>query len=449
MNQLPLEQAPALDGQNTDIIIHGGWVITMNQPVQALAEHSVLITGNQVQAVLPREQAKNIAATTQIELPNHVLMPGLINSHGHAAMSLFRGMADDTPLDIWLNEHIWPAEGQWVSEEFVRDGAELAIAEMIRSGTTTFSDMYFFPNITAKVAQEAGIRAQLSFPIMDFPSAWGSGAEDYINKGMALRDEYKHSDTVNVIFGPHAPYTVATEALEKIATYAHELDCGIHIHTQETQAEVEQSLATFGQRPLERLNSIGLLGPKTQCVHLAAINEGDIQLLADTKSHAIHCPRSNMKLASGFCPSQALIDAGVNLAIGTDGAASNNGLDLFAELNTAALLAKVVSKNAAAVPDSAALTMATVNGAKALDFKDCGTLNAGAAADVIAIDLSAIEQQPIYDPISHLAYTGVANHVSHSWINGKAVMADRELLTLDQSSIVKRTAEWRRKIKAA
>jgi 5-methylthioadenosine/S-adenosylhomocysteine deaminase len=236
--------------------------------------------------------------------------------------------------------------------------------------------------------------------------------------------------------------------LEKVGMLAHELDCGIQIHTQETQSEVDQSIAEFGQRPLERLNSLGLLGPKTQCVHLAAVNDGDIQLLADTKSHAIHCPRSNMKLASGFCPSQALLDAGINTALGTDSAASNNGLDLFSELNTAALLAKVVSGNAAALPDSAALTMATASGAKALDFENSGTLTTGSAADVIAIDLSQLEQQPVFDPISQLAYTGVASKVSHSWINGRAVMAERQLLTLDEPSILKRATEWRQKIQA-
>ncbi len=431
-----------------DTLIFARWILPVVPAGTVLEHHALAMSGGRIQAILPAEQARQLSANKVLELGEHLLMPGLINSHGHAAMTLFRGMANDMPLEQWLNDHIWPAEGQWVNEEFVRDGVNLATAEMIRCGVTCFSDMYFFPNVAAAAATSAGMRAQLAFPIFEFPSAWGQGPDDYIHKGLQLRDDLKNNGLVDIAFGPHAPYTVGDAAMERVATLAAELETSIQIHTHETAGEVADAVAQSGQRPLARLAERGLLGPKTQCVHLTCIDDEDIRLLADFGSHAVHCPESNLKLASGFSPVQRFLDAGINVALGTDGAASNNDLDLMGEMRTAALLAKAVAGNAAALPEHTAIALATLNGARALGMDErIGSLEVGKEADVIAIDLSRLEQQPIFDPVSQLVYTNVSNCVSHSWIRGRQVMDNRQLLTLDSDDIIRRANAWRDRIK--
>src|SRR5690606_35412686 len=292
--------------------------------------------------------------------------PGLVNTHGHAAMSLLRGIADDLPLMTWLEDHIWPAEGRWVSEEFVYQGTLLAIGEMIRSGTTCFADMYFFPEASAKAASEAGIRVQLAAPIIDFPNPWSANAEEAINKFIDLHDTWRNSELVSTAFGPHAPYTVSDGPLRKIATLADELDLPVHMHVHETAFEVEQAVANSGKRPIQLLNDLGLLSPRLICVHATQLDDTDISLLQSSGAHVAHCPESNLKLASGFCPVEKLRRHGINVCLGTDGAASNNDLDMFSEMRTAALLAKAVSSDAAALPAFAALKMATLDGARAM-----------------------------------------------------------------------------------
>jgi len=430
--------------QPVDTLIFARWVLPMTPGCPVLDNHAVAVTNGAIVAVLPADRATNIAAGEVLQLNHQVLMPGLVNAHGHAAMTLFRGMADDFPLQTWLNDHIWPAEGKHVGEEFVRAGAGLAMAEMIRSGTTTFSDMYFFPEITADVARQCGMRAQLSFPIFDMPSNWGSGPEDYFRKGLALRDEHKHSELINIAFGPHAPYTVGDEALTKVVTLAAELDAHIQIHLHETDHEVEEALRQTGVRPLQRLANLGLLGPKTQCVHVCSLNDEDIDTLANHNSHVVHCPESNLKLASGFAPVEKLRSAGVNVALGTDGAASNNDLDMFGEMRTAALLAKAVAGDAAALPDTAALEMATMGGARALGIDQLvGSLEVGKQADIIAVDLSGIAHQPVYTPVSQLVYSQVSHAVRHSWIKGRRVLDNRELTSLDSRDLIERAEHWR------
>ncbi len=436
---------PSNNATPVDTLISARWIIPIQPARTVLEHHSIAIKEGDIVDILPTNEAtKRYDANHGINLPEHIVTPGLINAHGHAAMSLFRGMADDTPLQEWLEHHIWPAEGLWVSEDFVRDGTQLAIAEMLRSGTTTFSDMYFFPNIVAKTASEAGMRVQITFPVFDFPTIWGQDPDDYIRKGLTVRDDFKHSELVNVVFGPHAPYTVNDEALKKVAMLAAELDIAIHIHTHETQQEVEDSLKLHGQRPISRLNELGILGPRTQLVHMTALNMEDIALVQASGAHVIHCPQSNMKLASGFCPTQQLIEQDINIAIGTDSAASNNSLNMFAEMQTAALLAKVVSGNAAAMDDWQAFEAATLGGAKALSLDNqVGSLEIGKQADIIAIDFSAIEQQPVYEPISQLVYTHCGHLVTHSWIHGQQVMADRQLTNLDLHELHNKAGQWR------
>ena len=271
-----------------DTLLHPDWIVPVVPRGVVLEKHSLAISGGQIRQILPRAQARDLTASKELELPGQALMPGLVNLHGHAAMSLLRGFADDLPLMPWLEQHIWPAEGKYVSEAFVRDGTELAITEMIRSGTTTFSDMYFFPDACAEVAIATGIRCQIVFPILDFPTAWARDADEYISKGLRLRDELKHQSLISIGFGPHAPYTVSRPNLQKVATLASELDVPIQIHLHETAAEVLAAVEAHGERPLDMLNTIGLLGPRTQCVHMTDLGDQDISLLAATGAHVVH-----------------------------------------------------------------------------------------------------------------------------------------------------------------
>ena len=430
-----------------DTLIHAGWIVPVVPHGVVLENHSIGITDDRISALLPTDEARSIQAGQVLDLPGHALLPGLVNCHGHAAMSLLRGYADDQPLMPWLEQHIWPAEQAHVSEAFVGDGTELAIAEMIRSGTTTFSDMYFFPNICAATAQRLGMRCQITFPIFDFPTAWGTDADDYISKGLALRDDYKHSALVTVVFGPHAPYTVCEANLAKVATLAAELDAPVHIHLHETAGEVLMAVEQSGERPLDTLHRLGLLGPRTQCVHMTDLGDQDIALLVESGASVVHCPQSNMKLASGTCRVSALLDRGVNVALGTDSAASNNDLNLFGEMQAAALLAKLHTGDATALPAADALAMATINGARAMGLDDrIGSLETGKQADLIAVNLSGPETQPLYHPLSQLVYACNGSQVSHSWIAGQAVMADRKLARIDLDTLTRRINGWQQRI---
>lgn len=433
---------------DADLLIHAGWIVPVRPQGQVLADHALSVQGGRIQAILPSAEARQrIRARQVVELPEHILLPGLINAHGHAAMSLFRGLADDYPLMTWLQEHIWPAEARWGHHDFVFDGSLLAIAEMLRSGTTCFSDMYFFPEATADAADQAGIRAQLVFPVLDFPTLWADNPDGYLNKGQELHDRLQQHARIRIGFGPHAPYTVSDEPLERIATLAAERQAAIQIHCHETAFEVEESLRLQGQRPLARLEKLGLLGPRTQCVHMTQINDDDIAILQRTGAHVVHCPASNLKLASGFCPVQTLLTADINVALGSDGAASNNGLDLFAELRLAALLAKGVSGDAAAVPAMTALEMATLNGARALGLEaDIGSLEPGKAADLCAVAVNAPETLPLFHPISQLVYTAAGAQVSHVWVDGEALLDNGQLTRIDLPALLTRSRDWQQRI---
>jgi 5-methylthioadenosine/S-adenosylhomocysteine deaminase len=430
-----------------DTLLHPDWVVPVVPRGTVLEQYSVALAEGRITALLPRDQTQSMQAASELELPGHAIMPGLVNAHGHAAMSLLRGYADDLPLMPWLEQHIWPAEGRHVSEEFVRDGVELAIAEMIRAGATTFSDMYFFPDVCAATAERLGMRCQITFPVFDFPTVWARDADEYISKGLALRDDFKHSALVSVGFGPHAPYTVSEPNLVKVATLAAELDTAVHIHLHETAGEVLQAVEQNGERPIDTLHRLGLLGPRTQCVHMTDLGDQDITLLAQTGAHVIHCPQSNMKLASGACPVSKLMARGVNVALGTDSAASNNNLNLFGELQAAALLAKLSAGDATALPAADALAMATINGARALGLEEqTGSIEVGKLADLIAVDLSRPETQPLYHPLSQLAYACNGSQVTHSWVAGEPLLADRQLTRIDLPALTARVNTWRDRI---
>ncbi|NQX87851.1 MAG: TRZ/ATZ family hydrolase [Halioglobus sp.] len=432
-----------------DYLLHPRWIVPMVPYGVVLEGHSVALSGDRISAILPRAESLGIAADEVVDLPSHAVLPGLINSHGHAGMSLLRGYADDLPLMPWLEQHIWPAEKTHASEQFAADGMELAIAEMVRSGTTTFCDQFVFPDVGAATAQRLGMRCQIAFPVWNFPTRWASDTDEYISKGLAVHDQFKHSTLVSVVFGPHAPYTVAEDDLARVATLASELDTVIHIHLHETAAEILQAMDVSGERPISTLHRLGLLGPRTQCVHMTALIDEDIDLLVSTGAHVVHCPQSNMKLASGICPVSDLRAKGVNVAIGTDSAASNNDLNLFGEMQTAALLAKLHGRDATALPAADALHLATLGGARALGREDAlGSLEVGKLADVIAVDLSGPETQPVYNPVSQLVYACNGSQVTHSWIAGEAVMWQRELKYIDLAALGARIGEWHQRISA-
>jgi len=432
-----------------DIRINARWLIPIEPSGTVLEHQAIIIQGTRIAAVLPIAAADRGFRTREtIDLPHHVVMPGLINMHGHAAMSLFRGMADDLPLMTWLNDHIWPAESRFVSEQFIADGSQLAMAEMLRTGTTTFSDMYFFPEIVAQLAHDTGMRAQICFPLLDFPTVWGSGPDEYLSKGEALIEAWKGDDYIMPAIGPHAPYTVSDGPLIKAVALSEKTGARIQIHLHETEFEVADAVEKMGKRPTERLAELGVLGPRTQCVHMTQVSDTDITLLAETGAHVIHCPESNLKLASGLCPADRLMKRGINVAVGTDGAASNNDLDLFGEIHTAAMVAKVVANDAAAFSAHEALQGATLSGAKALGRDhELGSLVAGKLADIIAVDLSDPFTQPVYDPASHLVYSNRSRAVTHSWINGVPQVQDGKLTRIDVPDLMLRVQDWARQIR--
>jgi len=432
-----------------DLLIQARWIIPVEEDSVIHEQHTLVVNNGKIIDLLPHQQAESKYQASSIEsLPNHALIPGLINSHTHASMSLLRGIADDLPLMDWLQNHIWPLEQKWMSEAFVRDGTDLAIAEMIRGGTTCFNDMYFFPDITAHQAIQHGIRASVGLIVIDFPTVWAENSDSYIEKGLALHDQLRHHPLISTAFAPHAPYTISDSPLAKVRTFADELELQIHMHLHETAHEVQEQQQKTKQTPIQRLYDLDLLSPSFMAVHMTQLSDEDIQLIAKTGTHIIHCPESNLKLASGFCPIAKCIKAGINVALGTDGAASNNDLDMFGEMRTAALLAKGVSGDASAVPAFTALKMATINGAKALGIENItGSLSIGKAADIIAIDLEQIETQPLYDPVSQIVYAANRQQVTDVWVSGKQLLKQRNLTTINMDALKIKIAEWQARLK--
>ena len=433
-----------------DTLIHAKWIIPVEPENTVYDDHSVAIKDDKIEAILPTGDAKaKFKADNEINLIEHALIPGLINAHTHAAMNLFRGLSNDLPLMEWLNDHIWPAEQKWVNPEFVHDGTELAVAEMIRGGTTCFNDMYFFPDQTAKVCANVGMRVVVGLIFIDFPTAWASDADEYLFKGEQVHDTYRLNPLVNTAFAPHAPYTVSDEPLERIRVLAEELDIPIHMHINETAFEIEQSIEQHSKRPLQRLNDLGLLSQRMLAVHMTQLELDEIEELHKLGVSIAHCPESNLKLASGFCPAAQLYNAGVNVCIGTDGTASNNDLDMIGEMRTAAILAKGVANDSTALNAHTTLKMATLNAAKALGLNDSiGSLKKGKQADIVAINLDQLETIPLYEPLEQIIYAGNRQQVSDVWIAGKQVLKNRELTTLEYPRLMEKAKEWEKKIKA-
>ena len=434
---------------NIDTLIHAKWIIPVEPKETVYKNHALGIKNDKIIALLSSEDArKKFVAKKEVILENHALIPGLVNAHTHAAMSLFRGLSNDLPLMDWLNNHIWPAEKKWISAEFVKDGTKLAVAEMIRSGTTCFNDMYFFSDTTAEVCANIGMRVVIGLIVIDVPTSWASNCDEYLVKGEFIHDTYKHNPLINTAFAPHAPYTVSDEVLKRIIVLAEELDIPIHMHIHETTDEIEQSINQYGKRPLSRLLDLGLLSSRLIAVHMTQLEKNEIEELKKTRVNVVHCPESNLKLASGFCPVGELQKNNINVCIGTDGAASNNDLNMLGEMHTTALLAKGIANDCTCSDAHTTLKMATLNGAKALGVSESiGSLKKGKQADIVAINLNQIETVPLYEPLSQIIYAADRQQISDVWIAGKRLLENKKLTTLKYEQLIEKSKLWEEKIK--
>lgn len=435
-----------------DLLIEPEWLLPQAAASdEVLTGHAVAVHRGAIVAVLPAGEARQrYQADEHLRLPDHALIPGLVNAHVHNPMTLMRGLADDQPLMTWLNEHIWPTEARFIGPEFVRDGVELAIAEMLRGGTTCCNENYFFPDVIAATYRRHGFRALVGLPVIDFPTAWAADADQYFDKGLALYDEFKGDPLISTCFAPHAPYTVCDDSLRRVRMLSDQLGVPVHMHVHETAHEVDEAVRSTGTRPLARLHQLGLANEWLLAVHMTQLTAAEIDQCARAGITVVHCPESNLKLASGFCPAESLRAAGVRLALGTDGAASNNDLDMVGEMRTAALLAKAVSGEATAMPAAVVLRMATIDGARALRLDDrIGSIEVGKRADLVAVDLGVPETQPVYDPVSQLVYAAGRHQVREVWLDGRRRLRGGELVDLDLGAIGARARAWRDRIQAA
>ena len=436
--------------QTCDLLIEAGHVVPVVPHGVVLEDHAIAIDKGVILAVLPRDEARaRYAPKETVSKPDSVLIPGLVNGHTHNPMTLMRGVADDLPLKVWLQQHIWPIEAAVIGADFVADGCTLAIAEMLRGGTTCANENYFFPDVQAATYKKFGFRARIGLPVIDFPTAWASSDDEYFDRAGEVHDQWRDDALIKTAFAPHAPYTVDDDNFARVRLLSDQLDIPVHLHLHETAQEVQQSVDQYGMRPIARLDRLGLFNDRLIAVHMTQLTEAEIHLSAERGVSVVHCPESNLKLASGFCPACALMKAGVTLAIGTDGAASNNDLDMVGETRTAAILAKAVAEDAAALSAAEALRAATWGGAKAMGLEDLvGTLEPGKQADIACIDLGQIETQPLHHVISQVVYATGRNQVSDVWIAGKPKLRERKLVDMDEAGILANARQWRQRIGA-
>jgi 5-methylthioadenosine/S-adenosylhomocysteine deaminase len=437
--------------QPVDLLIEARWVVPVEPHGVVHDHHAVAVTGGRITGLAPIAQARTQWQPTEVvALPEHALIPGLVNAHTHNPMTLMRGLADDLPLMRWLEDHIWPAEARVLGPEFVRDGIELAVAEMLRGGTTCCNENYFFPDVAAATYRRLGFRAMVGLPVVEFPSAWARTRDEYFDKALALHDDLRGEALVGTAFAPHAPYTVSDESFARIHLLADQLDLPVHLHLHETRFEVEDAFARLGARPLARIAGLGLVNRSLIAVHMTELNEAEVEQCARAGVSVVHCPESNLKLASGLCPVAKLLAAGVNVALGTDGCASNNDLDLIGEMRTAALLAKGVAGDARVVDAATALRMATINGARALGWDErIGSIEPGKWADLCAIDLDAIETQPVYHVVSQLVYAANRRQVSDVWVGGERRLRAGAVAGMDMAALRANAQRWASRIAEA
>ena len=439
-----------ISAQPCDLLIEAGWVVPVEPHAVVLEDHAVAVRGGVIVDILPIAEARaRYRAAETVARPEAALIPGMVNAHTHNPMTLLRGIADDLPLMEWLQGHIWPVEAAVIGPQFVEDGITLAIAEMLRGGTTCANENYFFPDVQAAVYKRHGFRARVGLPVIDFPTAWAQSSDEYFDRAGEVHDLWRDDPLVATAFAPHAPYTVSDANFERIRMLADQLDLPVHLHTHETAQEVADSIKLHGQRPLARLDRLGLVNDRLIAVHMTQLSDAEIELCAQRGVSVVHCPESNLKLASGFCPACKLHRAGVNLAIGTDGCASNNDLDMVGETRTAALLAKAVAEDASALDAFSALRAATLGGARALGFETkVGSIEIGKQADLVCVDLGQLETQPLHHVVSQLIYATGRHQVSDVWIAGAAKLRERTLVDLDVQALIANARQWRGRIAA-
>jgi 5-methylthioadenosine/S-adenosylhomocysteine deaminase len=435
---------------NTDTqVIHAKWIYTgeRNQPL--LSAHALIVQDGRIDDIISSSMAdKNYPDAATTRKTNHLLMPGFINGHTHLGMNYFRGLANDLPLMEWLTQHIFPTEKKWLSHELVHDASRFAIAEMIRSGTTCFNDMFYFPEATAEATDKSGMRGFMSIHVLEFPTPWAATPAECFTKGLAFHEAYQHHPLISTTFAPHAPYTVADESFIRVRELSEKMGLKINLHLHETMDEINQSLTQYQKRPIKRLHDLGLLSSQLMAIHCANLNEEDLAIIRATHLNIVHCPESNLKLASGKCPVETLQSFGINVALGTDSVASNNDLDMITEMRAANFLAKSISMNPVSMSAKQALQLATINGAKALGMdNEIGSLTLGKAADFIAIDLDQIETLPTYEPISQVVYASGRHQVTDVWVAGKALMQNRQLLTIDEAEVKEKAKYWGERIR--
>ena len=435
--------------KNASIIISASWIFTSNSEGQLLSDYSIVIENDKIIDLVPQDKVfYEYEANDTYQLTDYILIPGLINTHTHAAMSLFKGFADDLSLQDWLNDYIWPAEKEFINSSFVKDGSILALSEMIKSGVTTFNDMYFFPDATAEAVKELGVRSNIGLVVLDFPTNYATDPEDYLLKGFEFRDKWRNEELITTSIAPHAPYSVSDEAFTLINTYSEELSMNIHTHLHETQWEIEDSIEKYGITPVQRLNNLGIIGPSLMAVHCVHLNDQDMATLAKNKVSIVHNPSSNMKLGSGIADIAKMLKQNLNISLGTDSSASNNRLDIMEEMRSAALLIKGSTKSPESFSANEAIKMATINGAKALGLESIiGSIEKNKKADLVAIDLNSIENQPIYNPLTTLVYSSSRSDVSYVWIDGEIKLKDKKLVKIDEERIIQLAKKWQRKLK--
>lgn len=428
-----------------DLIVKAKYILPMNDALEIIQDGFVAITDGKIAAIGQEDILdKGIAVKEIIDAGNAIVMPGLINAHTHAAMAYFRGLADDLPLDIWLQKHIWPAEAKYVKPDFVRNSLALACLEMIKSGTTCFSDMYFFQESAAEIVANAGLRALLSEVILDFPSPSSPHPQDAMDKTVRLVEQFKDDGLIKIALAPHAIYTVAKENLLAIKELRDKYSLPIHIHLSETKKEEMDSREKYQKSPVEYLADIGLLNDRLMAAHCVWLSDNDIEIIAESGAKAVHCPASNMKLGSGISPVGRMIKNNIIVGLGTDGQASNNSLDMFDAMRLAALLPKAASLDPELVKAREVVKMATIDGAKVIgQEKEIGSLVPGKKADLITINLNQPHLVPLSDPYSHLAYCVRGGDVNDVIVNGSIIMRNREVKTLDEKAIIVQASAFR------
>lgn len=435
--------------QPVDCILCGDYILTMNENMDIILNGAIVISGNKIidlgskEVILEKYRSEKI-----LDGSNRVLLPGFINTHTHAAMVYFRGLADDLPLKEWLEGHIWPAENHWLSPEFISDAIELACLEMLKAGITTYNDMYFFGSSAALSTKNIGMRAVLGAGILDFPTASAKNADEYLLKAEDFSRQWLGDELIIPSIAPHAIYTCSAETFKKAKSLAEELGLLLHIHLSETEWEVKESLLRFGKRPVEYLNEIGFLDRNVLAAHCVWLDDKEINILSDKGVGVSHCIESNLKLSSGIAPVFKMINSNVKVSFGTDSAASNNDLNILSEMSTAAKVHKAINNNPTALDAKTILKMATIWASDALGLSDkIGSLEKGKLADIISINLRKPHLTPIFDLYSHIVYAAQASDVDLVMVNGRLVINDGKLLTTDSDRILEKANEWGKKIK--